>query len=511
MTAVFFNKYPVLAAALILVIVSLIVPEFITAQSWGGGEDFEAWKKSQEKAFSRFLSEEDRAFSAFLEREARLLDPEEAEKQDEKPKPVTPPVYTPPEPEPEPVAPPEQPPELVTPPEPAPTPTAEIPETVVPDPDIPAPEEGRSLNYTFFGREIHLQYPASMREGVSGKIDQKKIAAYWELMASSDYEPLVRQCEDLREKLCLNDWGYALFLRRTGDQIYRGDRNGATLFTWFVLVKTGYSTSLSFTSSRVYLLLRAEDRLYGVPYFSFGGQEGSFYLLSIGERQELPEGSLYTYDRTFPGADRSFDFVMEQAPLIGAKPETKTYSFSYGGRRYEVPVSYDARLVEFLEWYPQMEVDEHFLTAPSREAAESLARALRPVISGREEAEAANMLIRFVQTAFDYETDQDQFNREKLMNPDEILHYNRSDCDDRSIFYAYLVRTLLGLETAGLDYPGHLATAVRFQNRPKGDSVEVEGKAYLVCDPTYINADIGREMPAVKGQLIRAFPVRPGN
>lgn len=510
MKDIFFNKYPVPAAALILVF--LTPTGILSAQSWGG-DDFEAWKKSQEQAFSRFLSEEDRAFSAFLEREARLLDPEEAEEQDDKPKPVTPPIYTPPEPEPEPVAPPEQPPEPVSLPEPAPTPkpTVEIPKTAIPDRNIPVPEEGRDLNFSFFGREIKLKYPASMREGVSGQIDQKKIAAYWELMASSDYEPLVRQCESLREKLRLNDWGYALFLRRTGDQIYRGDRNGATLFTWFVLVKSGYSTSLSFTSSRIYLLLRAEEQLYGVPYFSFSGQEASFYLLSIGERQELPEGSLYTYDQTFPGADRSFNFLMEQAPAIGVKPEIKSYSFAYEGRRYEVPVKYDARLVEFLEWYPQLEVDEHFLTAPSREAEESLVRALQPMISGRDETEAANMLIRFVQTAFEYETDQDQFDREKLMNPDEILFYNKSDCDDRSIFYTYLVRTLLGLETAGLDYPGHLAAAVRFRNRPKGDWVEVEGKPYLVCDPTYINADIGREMPTVKGRLIRAFPVRSGN
>ena len=118
------------------------------------------------------------------------------------------------------------------------------------------------------------------------------------------------------------------------------------------------------------------------------------------------------------------------------------------------------------------------------------------------------MLIRFVQTAFEYQTDQDQFDREKLMNPDEILHYDKSDCDDRSIFYTYLVRRLLRLETAGLDYPGHLATAVRFPSSVSGDTVNVEGSRFLVCDPTYINADIGREMPSVRGQLERAFRIR---
>ncbi|MBQ8221442.1 MAG: hypothetical protein IJZ31_09615, partial [Bacteroidaceae bacterium] len=46
-----------------------------------------------------------------------------------------------------------------------------------------------------------------------------------------------------------------------------------------------------------------------------------------------------------------------------------------------------------------------------------------------------------------------------------------------------------------LHYPGHLATAVHFPETISGNYVSLNGQRYLVCDPTYIGADIGMAMP----------------
>ena len=45
---------------------------------------------------------------------------------------------------------------------------------------------------------------------------------------------------------------------------------------------------------------------------------------------------------------------------------------------------------------------------------------------------SVNRLLRFVQTAFEYKTDEDQFNTENYLFPLETLHYPYSDCEDRS-------------------------------------------------------------------------------
>ena len=67
------------------------------------------------------------------------------------------------------------------------------------------------------------------------------------------------------------------------------------------------------------------------------------------------------------------------------------------------------------------------------------------------------------------------------------------------MLFAYLVRNLLGLKVIGLDYPGHIATAVRFSTPIEGDFVEYDGNQYLICDATYVNANIGQSMEKYKG------------
>ena len=55
----------------------------------------------------------------------------------------------------------------------------------------------------------------------------------------------------------------------------------------------------------------------------------------------------------------------------------------------------------------------------------------------------------------------------------------------------------MGLNVVLLYYPGHLATAVEFNESITGDYIVLSGHRYLVCDPTFINAEIGRTMPGM--------------
>ena len=61
--------------------------------------------------------------------------------------------------------------------------------------------------------------------------------------------------------------------------------------------------------------------------------------------------------------------------------------------------------------------------------------------------------------------------------------------------FTRLVRDLVGLSCILVYYPGHLATAVKFEEQLKGDYIQLGSDKYLVCDPTYIGACIGMTMP----------------
>ena len=53
---------------------------------------------------------------------------------------------------------------------------------------------------------------------------------------------------------------------------------------------------------------------------------------------------------------------------------------------------------------------------------------------------------------------------------------------------------LLGLDAILVYYPGHLAMAVGFDEPVEGDYIMLDGRRFVVCDPTYLGADVGETM-----------------
>ena len=165
----------------------------------------------------------------------------------------------------------------------------------------------------------------------------------------------------------------------------------------------------------------------------------------------------------------------------------------------KVTVSTNQNLIDFCNTFPPSgEWNNYARASLSDMLKENLLPVLQEAIKGKSEWDAANILINFVQTGFEYKVDEDQFGYERPLFPDEIFYYPYSDCEDRSILFACLVRELMGLDVVFLDYPEHLATAVRFNEPVIGDYLEIDGQKYVVCDPTYINALVGMCMPQFK-------------
>ena len=153
--------------------------------------------------------------------------------------------------------------------------------------------------------------------------------------------------------------------------------------------------------------------------------------------------------------------------------------------------------------YPQLDLKWYFKARVGAVMATALQNQLRDSIKGMDEQKAVNFLLRFVQTSLKYKTDEKQFGKENYLFPEETLRYPYSDCEDRAILFAWLVQTLLGLDVVGLNFPGHVATAVRFSSDVPGDAITYQGNRYIVSDPTYINASAGMTMPDYKN-------VKPG-
>lgn len=356
---------------------------------------------------------------------------------------------------------------------------------------------------------LTIHYDPNLKKGFVDRMNNDSISAYWIRLSQTNYEELIDELEGYKGRLKLNDWGYHLLVFRTGEAIYGNAASSeAALFTWFVLAKSGYEVKIGYSSdNKVFLLLTSRNALYGVPYLTL--ERKRYYALTFDGQKKRP-GALYTYKGKYPQADRSMNYAIARYPEFLKRVDRRNLSFSYQGETFRIPVKYNRTLVDFFEYYPQTDFPVYFNASASPEAADSLVAGLRPLVEGKTEGEAVNRILRFVQTAFEYKTDDAQFGREKYMLAEETLFYPYSDCEDRSVLFAYLVRILTGLDVIALHYPNHVATAVNFSDDIEGDYVIYDGRKYVICDPTYINAEIGMTMPEFRWTTPEIIPVEGG-
>ena len=323
-----------------------------------------------------------------------------------------------------------------------------------------------------------------------GNMRENAIADAYEAMCKADYKALVDDCRKVKKELNLNDWGIFLFVREASKTLCT-DENAAVVMQQFLLNELGYKSKMARRADRNQMLLfvAADCQVYGHPYFTKDGL--NYYNLTSNESCQF-----YMCQEDSPKAKSKLNMQVNHAPALNAGMVNSVHK----NRSGSVAVSVDVpkSLMEFYNSMPQCDYSVYVNAEVNPSVASKVLSTLAPLVNGKGEAEAANLLINFVQTGFQYATDQEQFGYEKPFFVEELFYYPYCDCEDRSVLYSYLVRNLLKLDVVLLDYPNHIATAVCFNENVSGDFVTVGGKKYVVCDPTYIGASIGKAMPQFK-------------
>jgi hypothetical protein len=241
----------------------------------------------------------------------------------------------------------------------------------------------------------------------------------------------------------------------------------------------------------------------------------SFYSLTEGRFFPLTEvnGGLAICQGSFEG-EKPFSLLMTKEPKLAAKNEQAQTRKARTGLTATCLVN--RNLIDLYNDYPTGQYGEDFGTrwaayadAPMPELVKKdLYPALMEGVRGVPEAQAVNKLLNWVQTAFEYEYDDKVWGQDRAFFPTESLYYPYCDCEDRSILFSPIVRDLLNLDVVLLYYPGHLATAVKLNQEVNGDYLIVGGQKYIVCDPTYIGAPMGRTMPGMDNSSAKVIALK---
>lgn len=336
-----------------------------------------------------------------------------------------------------------------------------------------------------------LYIDASMKGVINITSSQEcAVADGYEALCRSNYKPLIANCQQAQKDFRLNDWGVFLFVKTAAEALCN-DENSCIVMQQFLLNELGYRAKMARRGDRNQLLLfvATDCMVYGHPYFT---KEGLNYYNINGTEA----CTFYMCNQDSKKAKTPVAMRLNNVPTLNNNVVSRQRTNKAGNVSVSVNVS--KSLMDFYASMPQCDYGVYAKAPVAGSLAQEVLGTLRPLVQGKSEVDAANLLLNFVQTGFKYATDEEQFGFEKPFFVEELFYYPACDCEDRSVLFGWLVRELLGLDVVYLDYPNHIATAVQFKGDVKGDFLTVDGKRYTVCDPTYIGASIGMTMPNLR-------------
>jgi hypothetical protein len=346
------------------------------------------------------------------------------------------------------------------------------------------------VQFMFYGTDIQIYADQELTCIPAPTINEMGIARFWEQACLVDYGDLVDQLLILKNDLSLNDWGYYLLIKQMTESLDYPDINSRKLLTWFLLTRSGYRAKFSYSGQETSVIVPSNQVIYGKDYLTIDGIH--YFILDA-----IDSNVIHTYARDYYDATRPFDFNLDKSPDFRFRPAHRIIEFTFNNESYEINLDLNENLMAFYHDYPLVDIDVYMNAAVDEEVYESLANALLPAMDLMNEVEKIDFILRFVQTAFRYQTDQEQFGKEKYFFPEEVVFYPSSDCEDRSVLFSFLVSELLHKKVIGLRYDGHMAAAVCItEGQPvDGRYIFYRNERYIITDPTYINAPAGTILP----------------
>jgi hypothetical protein len=338
----------------------------------------------------------------------------------------------------------------------------------------------KSISY--YGCKLNIAYDNNMLIHCVSP-SEEGVSKYWAEMAKQNYSAFVKQLETQIFKYSLNDWGAYQLIKKISEQIH-SDINDQRCFQFFYLNQLSFDVKLAKSAGKLVLLIPIKEMVYGVSYLDIKGKR--YFIM------ENTRDSFYTFEKSIVTSKKDISLQLTRKLNLDESISKKKFTLQNGKT---ICINYNLNDISFFNDYPQADLSVLFNASASFPAEESLLRELKPLLVGLNELDAVNLLLNFVQKKFEYKTDDEQFGKEKWFFPEDQLHYPYSDCEDRSVFFAYLVKKLLQLKVIGLNYPGHVAVAVAFHGQVNGNAISYKGNKYIITDPTYIGSSVGMCMP----------------
>ena len=348
-------------------------------------------------------------------------------------------------------------------------------------------------DFDFYGTPMKVRWGNAEKFKLNGTSKKDISDAFLEL-TDKGYTNLVHDCLELRKEYKLCDWAYYKMLQNIAEKACGKGTNEAIFLQGVLLNQSGYQIRFALEdNTKLHIMSRMDGFPYDRGYLT---ADGKLFFLMDGCKAK----NLTVCDAAYPGEQMMSLGVAEQPDLKKNLSDKRTVISRF------VNVSADMQmnknLMDFYTDYPtsydgkdMMTRWAYYANTPvSPEVRDKVYPQLKQQIGNAPKLMAANMLLNWVQMGLTYAYDEKVWGHDRAFFAEESLFYPFCDCEDRSILFSHLVRDLLDLDVVLVYYPGHLYTAVCFNEDVTGDYIMVNGRKFTVADPTYYNANVGKTM-----------------
>lgn len=359
-----------------------------------------------------------------------------------------------------------------------------------------------SRTVRFYGTPIKYNIPKDTRFRLAG-IDEESVGNAWDLFYNNRYDVILQSVDDAIKVYGLSDWGVFKLIEFISEDIFGKGTNESCVLRAYLMSQAGIDVRIGRTDAGLVILVPITEDIAMYKYLTFNGKK--YYLFG-----NVGSGAVYTYNESFGEKSNSITLAIDALPkLNGDYVDSRTIaSKNYPELSFRTVAN--RNLMAYYNDLPPVCNVSHYSSIRDADANTllPLLEVLDKALKGKSEVETVNMLLDLIQYGFEYETDAEQFGREKYNYIEENFYYPACDCEDRAILFSVLTEIILERDVVLLEFPNHLSAAVCFSEPMNGDYIEYQGKKYYICDPTYIGASAGLMMPLPDVGKVTVFDAR---
>ncbi len=322
---------------------------------------------------------------------------------------------------------------------------------------------------------------------------RENAAAQWRLLEEEQVGAIVgKELAELAKSMNLNDYlRYELTRAYVNSKFPDASQMSRTALVHYLLVHQGYGAKLGSYDGAAFLTLPSRQQLFQISREP-GTQNYLFNIddEDLGKYSIRPMYFCVEPPKEVPGGN-DFDFRIDNLKI----PEMYIdYCKAFGDITIEGKVN--VLLMPILHRYPQMPTEGFAESTVDPKFRKELVDQVKAQLAGLSPEEATQRLLTFTQWGFEYEVDDTNHGFEKPYFIEENFFYGANDCEDRSIFFTTLLWEALGIESQLLAYPNHESASVKLPECIDRNSYyyTYAGEPFVIADPTYQGAPIGRAM-----------------